>query len=95
MDGQSLASSGLTIANLGLDVTQYSTPATSLTNTGIYFIHPSREFDPSNPTDIGLLESYNYNFADGFLSIGKMPLTIISRDTTLTYGDKIEGLDFN
>jgi len=34
---------------------------------------------------------YNYQFVDGVLTINRMPITITPRDTTLTYGQTING----
>src|SRR5262249_24190361 len=64
VNGLSLAAAGLTLTDLGLDDIQYSTPATSTSNTGIYFIHPS-----AGPFSVGLLELYDYTFNNGQLTI--------------------------
>ena len=86
VDSIPLANTGLTAAQLRLDSLDYTTPATSTSNVGIFFIRPTPHtlLDPTNPTDAGLLELYNYVMNDGLLVINKMPLVITPRDTTLT-----------
>lgn len=89
---QSLAEAGLSISDVGLDSLKFETPATSQSNTGIYFIRPS-----ADSADIGMdkFELYNYEFVDGLLTINKMPLKITPKHLTLTYGDKIENVAFD
>jgi len=92
VNGQTLDDAGLTLSDIGLDSLKFQTPATSQSNTGIYFIRPS-----ADSSDIGTdkFELYNYDFVDGLLTIDKMPLKIRPNHLTLTYGDKIEGVTFN
>ena len=92
VDNKPLANSGLTLTDLGLDKTVFSTPATDLSNVGKYFIKDT--FDLNNPVDPGLLELYDYTFINGLLTISKMPLKITPEDKTVTYGDKITGINF-
>ena len=92
VDGAPLANSGLTLADLNLDPVVYTTPATSSSNVGLYFIRPS--FKPLTADDSLAFELYDYTFKDGILFNNKMPLLITPRDTTITYGDKISGIHF-
>ncbi len=87
----------MTAAQLRLDSLDYTTPAINTSNVGIFFIRPTPHtlLDPTNPTDAGLLELYNYIMNDGLLVINKMPLVITPRDTTLTYGQKVGNFTFN
>jgi hypothetical protein len=84
-----LANSGLTYNDLGLTPITFSSSATTLSNAGIYFISPS-----ASVVDTGYNTFFNYEFVNGLLTIEKLPLTIIPRDTTIIYGDKIEITDF-
>lgn len=86
VDGVLLDSSGYTLADLGLDDLAFSSPATSTSNVGIYFIQPYADV-----SDAGLQELYDYTFTSGLLTINKMPLVITPVDQTITYGDKIDG----
>lgn len=95
VDGDSLQNTSLTVADLGLTQIKYQTPATDLSDVGIYFIRPSRIFDSLNTADLDFLDRYNYTFTDGALTITKLPLTITSRDTTLIYGQKAGDFAFN
>lgn len=95
VDDKPLDSSGLTLADIGLDSLTYSTPATSTSNVNNYIIRPVRVFDLNNPADAGFVELYNYAYDNGVLTIQKMPLTITARDTTLAYGEKIGDINFN
>ena len=87
VNGAPLATTSYTLADLQLGNIAFTTPATSSSNAGIYFIHPD-----AGLIDAGHLELYSYTFVDGLLSNDKMPLTITARDTTVTYGDEINGL---
>ncbi len=91
VDGRSLANAGYTLTDLGLDSMQFSTTATSLSNVGLYGIIPM--IDTMNVNDSANVV-YKYVVHPGILTINQMPLTIIPRDTTLIYGDKISGIQF-
>ncbi len=95
VDGDSLHHTLLTVEELGLTNILYQTPATALSTVGIYFIRPSRIFNPADPGDALLLEKYNYAFTDGALTIEKLPFKITPRDTTLIYGQKAGNFKFN
>jgi len=86
VDGQPLTSSGYTLADLGLDDLSFITPATSTSNVGIYYIQANADV-----SDVGLQELYDYTFTNGLLFINKMPLVITPADTTVLFGDKIDG----
>ncbi len=88
-----LDSSGLSLADLQLDTIAYTTPATSSSNVGLYFIKPS--FKPLSATDSLAFELYDYTFNNGILFNNKMPLLITPKDTVLTYGDKMGSFNFN
>ena len=92
VDGVPLDSTTFTLSSLGLDDLAFTSPASSLSNAGIYFIQPNADV-----TDVGLQELYDYTFTNGLLTINKMPLVIKPLDKTLTYGDKIDGttIDFD
>lgn len=95
VDGQPLSSTGLTLADLKLTALSFTTSATKLSDaiTIPYYIHPSftTPLNPANAGDSILLAKYAYTFVDGGLSIQRLPLTISSRDTSLVYGQKIDG----
>jgi hypothetical protein len=95
VDGVDLASTTLTLADLGLNTLTYSTPANSKSNVALYYIRPERTFNMSDPTDVALNQLYTYDFVDGLLEIEKMPLLITPKDTSLVYGEKIGGFKFN
>ncbi len=97
IDGDSIQNTSLTPGQLRLDNLDYSTPATSTSDVGIYFIRPTQHtpLDLTNPTDKGLTELYNFIFNDGLLTINRMPLLITPNDTTLTYGQKVGNFAFN
>jgi hypothetical protein len=90
VDGVPLASSGHTLAELGLDDLSFLSPATSTSNVGNYFIQPQADV-----SDAGLQELYDYTFTNGLLTIAKMPLLITPVNKTVVYGDKITGTDFD
>ncbi|MEO6683549.1 MAG: MBG domain-containing protein, partial [Ginsengibacter sp.] len=95
VDGDSLQNTNITLEELGLTNITYQSPANDISNVGIYFIRPVRAFDENNPDDQTFLEKYNYQYADGALTITKLPLKITARDTTLIYGQKAGGFGFN
>ena len=95
LEGDSLQKTAVTPADLGLSTISYSTPAVPGSNVGIYYIRPARVFNAVNSADSLLLTKYNYTFTDGALSILKLPVTIVPRDTTLVYGQKIGDIHFN
>jgi hypothetical protein len=92
VDGNPLSASGLTLADLNLDTINYTTPATDTSNVGFYFIRPS--FKQLSSEDSLAFELYDYTFKDGILFNNKMPLVVTPRDTTITYGTKIQGFNF-
>ncbi len=92
VNGFPIANSGVSLADLNLDSIAYSTPATDMSNTGLYYIRPS--FKHLTATDSLAFERYDFTFQDGVLFVKKMPLLITPRDTTLTYGDKIAGFQY-
>ena len=98
VDGEPLAdynqnhNTNLTQTSLGLDVVQYTYADPNLnplSDVGPYAISVTRTFDPTNPTDVGLLELYDYEAVNGKLEITKMPVTISPQDFTATYGDQL------
>ncbi|MEO6490539.1 MAG: MBG domain-containing protein [Ferruginibacter sp.] len=95
VDGIPLQDTNLSLADLGLTNISYQSPGNVSSNVGIYFIRPSRVFDPNNAADALLLTKYNYSFIDGALTITKLPVTILPRDTTIVYGQKITDFNFN
>ena len=79
------------------------TVATALSNTGIWGItasasdplNPASTVTPSDPLDIGLLENYNFEVDDAFLTIEKLELLIKPRDTAYTYGTSVSELHYD
>jgi Subtilase family/MBG domain (YGX type)/Secretion system C-terminal sorting domain len=95
VDSVPLTLSGYTLTELGLDNILFTSPANSLSNTGIYIIVPSIDpLDPTDSIDVALLENFTYEFNQGLISINKLPLTITPNDTTLVYGESIGGITF-
>lgn len=95
VDGDSLQNTSLSVTDLGLTDISYQSPASDLSDVGIFYIRPSRIFDDTNRDDQAFLDKYNYTFTDGALTITKLPLKITSRDTTLVYGQKAGNFGFN
>ncbi|MEO5892054.1 MAG: MBG domain-containing protein, partial [Ferruginibacter sp.] len=95
VDNVPLANTTLTLADLGLSNLTFVTPATSNSNVGTYIITPVRTFDPANPVDVGLQETYTYTFPTGNLTIEKMPLLVTPVDKTITYGQHVGQINFS
>ena len=89
LEGVPLEDTPYTLESLGISALNFNTPATSTINSGIYFIAPEVEI-----ADSSFLELFEYELVNGLLNIQKMPLTIIPLDTTIEYGDHIDGLSF-
>lgn len=88
----------LTRESLGVDnlTIRYTDPTVNpLSDVGAYSIRASRSFDPANPTDVGLLEIYQYDSVFGALQISKLAVTVKPRDTTLVYGAPLDGFQYN
>jgi len=84
VDGQSLAASGHTLADLGLSSLTFQTPANPSSPVGFYFIKTLSPFDSSDAEDQVLLGLYIYDFNhDGVLSIDKLPLVITPQNKTV------------
>ncbi len=79
-----LDSTGLSPADLDLDSLTYTTPATSTSNVGFYFIRPS--FKPLSPADSLVFELYDYTFNNGILFNNKMPLLVKPLPTSARSG---------
>lgn len=92
VDNVPVDSTGLSLADLDLDSLVYTTPATSTSNVGFYFIKPS--FKQLSSTDSLVFELYDYTFNNGILFNNKMPLLITPADTSFIYGDKLGGFNF-
>jgi hypothetical protein len=79
------------------------TNATTLSNEGIWEIflseddplHPGRIVEPSDTMDVTLLENYNFDYERGLLTVQKLELFIQPRDTTITYGQTLTGVEFD
>lgn len=78
------------------------TVANDTSNVGLWEIVPSAD-DPlnplsavaaSDPVDTTLLYNFDFDFISGLLTIEKMDLTIIPKDTTIVYGDTLYGFDY-
>jgi hypothetical protein len=79
-----------------------STVASDTSNVGLWAIEPSGD-DPLNPQsgvvavepiDTSLLYKYDFDFIHGLLKINKLDITIVPKDTTITYGDTLNGFDY-
>ena len=84
----------LGLQDLGLSGLVLSTLATPASNVGQYAIHPSKTFDSSG-VDAPYLALYNYTFADGILTVQKMPLTITPSNKTIIYGASLGPVNYN
>lgn len=82
-----------TLTDLKLTNLTYFSPASSSSNVALYYIQPK----PSAPlnADDPLLKKYTYEFVNGVLKIGKLPLTITPKEITLTYGARIHNIAFD
>lgn len=78
------------------------TVANDTSNVGLWAIVPSPG-DPlnplstvaaSDPVDTALLYNFDFDFINGLLTIEKMDLTIIPKDTTIVYGDTLLEFDY-
>jgi hypothetical protein len=80
----------------------FFTVADALSNVGLWEItaspsdplNPESGIPPTDSLDIALLDKYNFFIDNGLLSIEKMDLLIIPKDTSFTYGDSIGGFQF-
>lgn len=79
-----------------------TTVAGDTSNVGLWAIVPSAD-DPLNPLssiaatdplDTNLLYNYTFEFNSGLLSIDKLNVTIIPKDTTIYYGDSLSGFEY-
>ena len=72
VDGVPFNTTGYTLEELGLDSINFLTPATHLSNVGLYFIRPSiEELNPLDTHDVSLLERFTYSFVDGIIRYSK------------------------
>lgn len=95
VDGDSIQNTSFTPLSLGLNNITYTTPATAMSDVGLYVIHPVRTFDSSATVDANLLALYHYVFTDGILSVQQLPVTVKPRDTTLVYGQQVGNIHFD
>jgi len=80
----------------------FETVANELSNVGIWEIvasasdplNPQSNIGPTDSLDIALLNKYNFHFERGLLTIEKMDLLIVPKDTTITYGDPLSGFEY-
>ncbi|MEP7143520.1 MAG: MBG domain-containing protein [Ferruginibacter sp.] len=85
----------LTLKDIGLDTMSFITLANADSSVGTYSVRPSRIFNPLDSIDRGLSELYKYIFnTASFITIEKLPVTVTPLDTTITYGQKIPGVQF-
>ncbi|RLD79649.1 MAG: hypothetical protein DRJ15_08945 [Bacteroidetes bacterium] len=78
------------------------TVANDTSNVGLWEIKPSMEDPlnplsntlPTDPIDTNLLYNFDFDLINGLLSIDKLDLTIIPKDTTIIYGDTLYGFDY-
>lgn len=100
----SLAGAGLSPAAIArIQSIPIVTVANDTSNVGLWPISASLD-DPLNPNsnvmataplDTALLNTFNFDVSNGLLTIEKLDLMIIPKDTTIVYGDSITGLDFH
>ncbi len=80
-----------------------STIANSLSNVGLWAIeadpndplNPLSDVEATDPLDIALLQSYNFVFSNGLMTIDPLEIVIDPKDTTLVYNQEFIGFDFN
>jgi hypothetical protein len=94
INGVLLQDTTVTLASLGLSSLTVTTTATFNSDVGTYLIRPSRIFDENNPADVAFLQKYSYTFANGTLTVEKLPLKVTPLDKTVTYGQQIGNIDF-
>ena len=76
INNRPLASTTLTLADLGLTDITFSSSATNLSNIGLYYRRASSAVtNLSIPKSLALSLLYNYQFVDGVLTIKRMPIT--------------------
>lgn len=99
----SLADAGLTTEEITrIHNIPLTTVANDTSNVGLWEIVPSAD-DPLNPlssvvatspTDTSLLYNYTFEFNSGLLTIEKLNVTVIPKDTTIVYGDSLMGFEY-
>jgi hypothetical protein len=85
--------SGISLASLKLDNISYATNANLNDGANNYYLQPLNPL--TLPADQSLLNTYNYEFVNGILSIQKMPLTITPDNKTIKYGEYAGDVTFN
>jgi hypothetical protein len=77
----------LTLRDLGLKDITLKVPAQAINpgNIGTYKL----SFSQTSPDDPALLQTYNYEFIEGTLTIKKLPVTITAQNMTVNLGEKI------
>src|SRR5688572_4537070 len=93
INGKNLQDTTLTLASLGLQDMIVTSNAPDNPNIGIYTITPA--FDPFNLPHDSLFFKYNYQFVNGDLTVGKMPLKVVPNPITITAGQALNNVTFN
>jgi hypothetical protein len=91
VDGEPLAESDYTLAELGLENLAITTTATSGSDAGTYSI--TAAFGTPGPTQ-EQLSTFNYSFIPGTLTISKLHVTVTAENLTVVYGDPIPNIQF-
>jgi hypothetical protein len=96
VNGVPIDSTNFSLADLGLTNIKYQTLAHAFSNVGLYQVTPYMyALNPGVAEELYLIDHFNYIFEDGLLTIQKMPIVITPRDTTVTYGSPVFGLELN
>ena len=94
INGTLLQDTTLTLADIGLTSLLLQTTATASSNVGTYLIDVNRTFDINNADDLVFLKKYNYEFIDGTVTIGKLPVKVVPDDKTIVYGQAIGNVTY-
>ncbi len=89
LNGVEISSLGLSLADVGIASITYNSIADFNTNVDFYSIEPVYTL-----TDPSFENQFDYQTVNGLLSVDKMSLLITPKDTTMTYGAKVDGREF-
>lgn len=98
-----LEEAGLSVAEIDrIEDIPLITVAGDTSNVGLWEIvlsendplSPSSSIPATDPLDTNLLHNFTFEYSSGLLSINKLDITIIPKDTTINYGDSLTGFDY-
>jgi hypothetical protein len=58
-------------------------------------LNPLSSLPATDPLDTALLAAFDFDIINGIMSIEKLDLLIVPRDTTIVFGDTLTGFDFD